>query len=60
MYEVRYDESGTPVGADKFVDPAVVEDCRAQVTALLDKAEPFDSFFAREVDGTRPPAFDAQ
>ncbi|WP_405094603.1 DUF6879 family protein [Micromonospora sp. NBC_01412] len=60
VYEVRYDESGTPVEANKFVDPAVVEGCRAQVTALLDKAEPFDSFFAREVDGTRPPAFDAQ
>ncbi|MGW1057348.1 DUF6879 family protein [Micromonospora rubida] len=60
VYEVRYDESGTPVGADKFVDPAVVEGCRTQVLALLDKAEPFDSFFAREVDGTRPPAIDVQ
>ncbi|MER5703679.1 DUF6879 family protein [Micromonospora sp. NPDC002296] len=55
VYEVRYDESGTPVGAEKFVDPAVVEGCRTQVLALLNKAESFDSYFVREVNGTRPP-----
>ncbi|MFC8850408.1 MULTISPECIES: DUF6879 family protein [unclassified Micromonospora] len=56
VYEVRYDESGAPVGADKFIDPTVVEGCRTQVLALLEKAEPFDSFFGREVGGARPPA----
>ncbi|MEV0805337.1 DUF6879 family protein [Micromonospora sp. NPDC050200] len=56
VYEVIYDPSGTPVGADKVVDRVAVEGCRAQVTALLEKAEPFESFFRREVDGIRPPA----
>ncbi|WP_433531676.1 DUF6879 family protein [Micromonospora sp. CA-263727] len=55
VYEVRYDETGAPVGADKFVDHAVVVGCRAQVMSLLGDAEPFESFFRREVDGRRPP-----
>lgn len=55
VYEVIYDQSGTPVGAEKFVHTSVVESCRARVLALLDKAESFDSFFRREVDGRSPP-----
>ncbi|MFI7550377.1 DUF6879 family protein [Micromonospora sediminimaris] len=55
VYEVRYDESGTPIGADKFTDPAVVDGCRERVASLLAEAEPFDSFYDREVDGRRPP-----
>ncbi|WP_229399570.1 DUF6879 family protein [Micromonospora okii] len=60
VYEVVYDETGTPVGADKFVAPGVVEVCRKQVLALLDVAEPFEPFFRREVDGTRPSTVVAQ
>ncbi|MFI7251309.1 DUF6879 family protein [Micromonospora chalcea] len=55
VYDVRYDESGAPVGADKFVQPEIVEGCRSQVRTLLARAEPFESFFDREVDGRRPP-----
>ncbi|GIJ30361.1 hypothetical protein Vqi01_55230 [Micromonospora qiuiae] len=55
VYEVRYDETGTPLGADKFVDRAVVDGCRERAASLLAEAEPFDSFFSREVDGLRPP-----
>jgi hypothetical protein len=43
------------LGADKFVDRAVVNGCRERVASLLAEAEPFDSFFSREVDGLRPP-----
>ncbi|PZG14699.1 hypothetical protein C1I95_21195 [Micromonospora craterilacus] len=55
VYEVRYDEAGAPVGADKFVAPEVVEGCRSRVTSLLADAEAFESFFRREVDGLKPP-----
>ncbi|MCF0093103.1 DUF6879 family protein [Micromonospora sp. MH99] len=54
VYEVLYDSSGTPIGAEKSVEPMVVQACRTEVLALLEKAEPFESFFVREVDGTRP------
>ncbi|MEU7588512.1 DUF6879 family protein [Micromonospora sp. NPDC049230] len=54
VYEVLYDDSGTPVGAEKAVEPAVVAGCRSRVLSLLEQAEPFESFFRREVDGTRP------
>ncbi|TDB80273.1 DUF6879 family protein [Micromonospora sp. KC721] len=56
VYDVHYDEAGTPIGAEKFVEPRVIEGCRSQVQALLAKAEPFESFFNREVDGLKPPA----
>nr|WP_204291964.1 DUF6879 family protein [Micromonospora gifhornensis] len=55
VYDVRYDADGTPVGAEKFVAPQVVAGCRSQVRALLAIAEPFESFFHREVDGLKPP-----
>ncbi|MFG1882786.1 DUF6879 family protein [Micromonospora sp. NPDC049102] len=54
VYEVLYDDSGAPVGAEKTVEPAVVAGCRSRVLSLLEQAEPFESFFRREVDGTRP------
>ncbi|MET8362205.1 DUF6879 family protein [Micromonospora sp. NPDC005194] len=54
VYEVLYDSSGTPTGAEKSVEPMVVQACRTEVLGLLEKAEPFESFFVREVDGTRP------
>jgi hypothetical protein len=54
VYEVRYDDSGTPVGADKYVDPAVVDGCRTQVEGTFAQAEPFERFFRREVDGKVP------
>ncbi|WFE38634.1 DUF6879 family protein [Micromonospora sp. WMMD998] len=54
VYDVRYDDAGTPVGAEKIVEPEIVEGCRAQVLALLDRAEPIESFFHREVDGRTP------
>ncbi|MFI5835012.1 DUF6879 family protein [Micromonospora sp. NPDC051300] len=54
VYDVRYDETGLPVGAEKAVEPGVVEGCRSQILALLDEAEPFESFFYREVDGRTP------
>ncbi|MEV0002255.1 DUF6879 family protein [Micromonospora sp. NPDC050980] len=54
VYDVRYDETGLPVGADKVVEPGVVEGCRSLILALFDQAEPFDSFFRREVDGRTP------
>ncbi|WP_431727096.1 DUF6879 family protein [Verrucosispora sp. TAA-831] len=55
VYDVRYDVDGTPIGAEKFAEPQVVEGCRSQVRALLARAESFDSFFDREVDGLSPP-----
>ncbi|MEV4482199.1 DUF6879 family protein [Micromonospora coxensis] len=55
VYDVRYDEAGTPIGAEKFVQPEIVEGCRSQVQTLLARAEPFESFFDREVDGRKPP-----
>ncbi|MFI6132587.1 DUF6879 family protein [Micromonospora sp. NPDC051141] len=58
VYEVRYDETGLPVGADKVVEPGVVEGCRSQILALLDQAEPFEPFFRREVDGRTPSTAD--
>ncbi|MDG4808087.1 hypothetical protein O7634_15130 [Micromonospora sp. WMMD1120] len=54
LYEVLYDDAGTPIGAEKSVEPVVVQSLQSQILALLDRAEPFDSFFRREVDGTRP------
>ncbi|RQX15613.1 hypothetical protein DDE19_19095 [Micromonospora ureilytica] len=54
VYEVLYDSSGTPIGAKKSVEPAVVQGCRSQVLTLLDRAESFESFFRREVFGTSP------
>lgn len=54
VYDVRYDETGLPVGADKVVEPEVVEGCRSQILTMLDQAEPFESFFRREVDGRTP------
>ncbi|MFG1673069.1 DUF6879 family protein [Micromonospora sp. NPDC049282] len=56
VYDVRYDDAGVPVGAEKIVEPEVVEGCRSQVLALLDQTEPLDSFFRREVDGRTPSA----
>ncbi|MET8251418.1 DUF6879 family protein [Micromonospora sp. NPDC005197] len=54
VYEVLYDPSGMPIGAEKTVEPAVVEGCRSRILSLLEQAEPFESFFRREVDATRP------
>ncbi|GHJ18167.1 DUF6879 family protein [Micromonospora sp. AKA38] len=54
VYNVRYDEAGAPVGAEKVVEPEAVDGCRTQILAFLDQAEPFDSFFRREVDRVKP------
>jgi hypothetical protein len=55
VYEVLYDDSGTPVGAVKFVDRATVAETRSRVSTLYDMGEAFDTFFDREVAGRRPP-----
>ncbi|MFI9640185.1 DUF6879 family protein [Micromonospora sp. NPDC051925] len=56
VYEVCYDEGGTPVGAERYTEPKTVDDIRVQVKPLLDQAEPFAAFYQREVEGVRPPA----
>ncbi|MEU5780393.1 DUF6879 family protein [Micromonospora lupini] len=54
VYEVLYDPSGWPIGAEKSVESMVVDACRTEVLTLLEGAEPFESFFRREASGARP------
>lgn len=46
-YQVRYDHDGIVTGAKLLADPEVTAACRAEMTALWQKAEDLASFLAR-------------
>lgn len=55
MYEVRYDDNGTPNGARKVENWDVIDACRVELEPLYAQAEDFRSFFEREIAKLPPP-----
>lgn len=49
LYQVLYDDSGTPCGARRITDPYVISECRADLSLLFANAEPLMDFFDREI-----------
>lgn len=56
LYEVLYDASGTPCGARRIDDRAVIRACRAELAGLFARAEPLMRFFDREIAPLPAPA----
>lgn len=56
LYQVLYDESGTPRGARRIDDPAVIRACRADLSLLFANAESLLKFFDREIAPLPAPA----
>ncbi|GAA1467117.1 hypothetical protein NE857_13205 [Nocardiopsis exhalans] len=54
-YRILYDAQGEAEGAVRYTDPAVLEQCRAEITALHEQAEPVEDYFVREMDGVETP-----
>jgi hypothetical protein len=59
MYEVVYDADGNAAGANRFTDPALIEETTAGFDALYDRAEALPDFFGREIVPLPPPVVDA-
>ncbi|XVQ83466.1 DUF6879 family protein [Microbispora siamensis] len=55
LYEVRYDEIGTAVGARRITDPGVVSPCLSALVSLYGEGEDLLPFFEREVAPLPPP-----
>ncbi|HEY0700138.1 MAG TPA: hypothetical protein VGD43_20320 [Micromonospora sp.] len=55
VYELLYDPTGTPVGAQRITDPQLVTRCRDHFTGLYQEAEEFGRFFERRVAPLPPP-----
>lgn len=49
LYEVGYDDKGTPGGARRIDDPAVVAPVQREIARLWTEAEPFINYFEREI-----------
>lgn len=56
MYEVVYDGDGNAAGANRFTDPALIEEVSAGFDVLYERGEEFFAFFDREVAPLAPPA----
>ncbi|WP_017582924.1 DUF6879 family protein [Nocardiopsis valliformis] len=54
-YRILYDAQGEAEGAVRYTDPAVLEQCRAEIAALHEQAEPVEEYFVREVGGVEAP-----
>lgn len=55
MYGVVYDDDGNAAGADRFTDPALIQETSAGFDALYESAEDFHGFFDREIAPLPPP-----
>ncbi|MFB7554484.1 DUF6879 family protein [Streptomyces brevispora] len=49
MFEVQYDDDGNAAGANRFTDPALIEETSAGFDALYEQGEEYGGFFAREI-----------
>lgn len=54
VYEITYDD-GAVDGARRYTDPDLVARCRQLIADLHAAGEPLSDYFAREVDGLKPP-----
>jgi hypothetical protein len=48
-YRILYDAQGEAEGAVRYTHPALLEQCRAEIAALHERAEPVEDYFVREV-----------
>ncbi|MEU4786553.1 DUF6879 family protein [Nocardiopsis alba] len=48
-YRVLYDAQEEAEGAVRYTDHTLLEQCRASITALHERAEPMKDYFVREV-----------
>ncbi|MGW7520584.1 DUF6879 family protein [Streptomyces sp. NPDC054796] len=55
MYEVVYDDDGNAAGANRFRDPALIEETSSGFNVLYDRADPFFDFFDRKILPLAPP-----
>lgn len=55
MYGVVYDSDGNAAGANRYTDPAVIEETAAGFEELYGRAEAFADFFDREIAPLPPP-----
>jgi hypothetical protein len=56
MYEIVYDEAGTPDGGRRIDDPEVIHGCRAELAELFEQGEPLLEFFEEHIAPLPPPA----
>lgn len=59
MFEVQYDEDGNAAGANRFTDPALIEETSAGFDLLYEQGEAYADFFDREIAPLPPPAVTA-
>ncbi|MEV2249275.1 DUF6879 family protein [Streptomyces sp. NPDC050147] len=55
MYEVVYDDSGNPDGANRYTDQSLIRETNLGFDALYERGEDFQEFFAREIEPLPPP-----
>jgi hypothetical protein len=55
MFEVQYDDDGNAAGANRFTDPALIDETSAGFDALYERAENYTDFFDREIAPLPPP-----
>ncbi|GAB3438013.1 hypothetical protein GCM10027570_00780 [Streptomonospora sediminis] len=56
LYQVRYNGQGTPIGAKRVDDPALVASAVAAITDLWRRSEPFLDYFNRDIAPLPVPA----
>ncbi|GAA4236762.1 hypothetical protein GCM10022254_47220 [Actinomadura meridiana] len=49
LYHIQYEDDGTPCGARRITDPAVIGAAASEIEALYRRGEPLLDFFEREV-----------
>ncbi|WP_046468852.1 DUF6879 family protein [Allosalinactinospora lopnorensis] len=55
LYQVRYDEAWTPIGAKRVDDPELVSGAVEAIARLWRYGEPFPDYFEREIAGLPAP-----
>lgn len=55
MYEVRYDDDGNAMGANRFTDGALIRETSAGFDTLYERGDDFHAFFDREIIPLAPP-----
>ncbi|WP_216895789.1 DUF6879 family protein [Nocardia alni] len=55
VYEFRYDETGTLIGANRYIDTEIYDRCMEFMRSLYAEGEDVRAFFQRRVVGLAPP-----